>query len=149
SALRFAISAAFSTRTRQWPALSGKQKRKRTMKTLRNSRVSPVSLSDGDFKRHLLTILTSMRDGDFSASLPAYCTGQEGKIADTFNELAARTELFVQNLMRLRNDVGRRGRIAERMPVENAVGGWAERVEAVNSLVDDLSQPTVEMARVI
>ena len=56
---------------------------------------------------------------------------------------------FDDNLYRLRNEVGRKGRIDERMPLGDSVGGWAERTEAINSLVDHLSQPTVEMGRVI
>src|SRR5207253_128409 len=31
----------------------------------------------------------------------------------------------------------------------DSVGGWAERIEAINALVDDLSLPTEEMGRVI
>ena len=31
----------------------------------------------------------------------------------------------------------------------DAVGEWSDRIESINSLVDDLSQPTVDMARVI
>ena len=58
-------------------------------------------------------------------------------------------ERYGEGLSRLRNEVGRKGKIYERLPVGDSVGGWAERIEAVNSLVDDLSQPTVEMGRVI
>ena len=105
---------------------------------------------DGDgFKRKLLATLSTLRDGDFSVRMPSDLTGLDGKVADTLNDLASLMERSQLNLLHLRNEVGRKGRIGERMLLENAVGGWAERVEAVNSLVDDLSQPTVEMGRVI
>ena len=81
--------------------------------------------------------------------LPTDLTGLDGKVADTFNAVAARMERFGANVTRLRNEVGRKGRIGERMPMGDAVGEWADRIEAVNSLVDDLSQPTVDMGRVI
>ncbi len=81
--------------------------------------------------------------------LPSDLTGLDGKVADTFNQVAAQMERFGDNVSRLRNEVGRRGKINERMPVGDAVGGWADRIEAINSLVDDLSRPTIEMGRVI
>jgi methyl-accepting chemotaxis protein len=107
-------------------------------------------ISDGDdFKRQLLTVMASINGGDFSARLPADLTGMDGKLADVFNQVATRMEFFGKNVSRLRNEVGRKGKIAERMPMGDAVGEWAERIESINSLVDDLSQPTVDMARVI
>ncbi|HEX5222211.1 MAG TPA: HAMP domain-containing protein [Verrucomicrobiae bacterium] len=89
------------------------------------------------------------KKGDFSVRLPSGLVGLDGKIADTFNEVAERKERFGKSLTRLQNEVGRRGKISERLEMGDATGGWADRVEAVNSLVDELSRPTVEMARVI
>ncbi|MGO8763737.1 MAG: HAMP domain-containing protein, partial [Limisphaerales bacterium] len=108
-----------------------------------------VALNGDDFKRELLIALTAIKNGDFSARLPGDLTGTNGKIADTFNDVASRMARFGENVTRLRNEVGRRGRINERMPAGDSTGGWAERVEAINSLVDDLSRPTLEMGRVI
>src|SRR5690242_3266590 len=90
-----------------------------------------------------------MHQGDFSVRLPSDWTGLDGKIADIFNEMVGRMERFGDSLVRLRNEVGRKGRIGERMHIENAVAGWAYRMEAINSLMDDLTQPLAEMARVI
>src|ERR1700722_6550339 len=104
--------------------------------------------SDGDlFKRQLLATLKALHEGDFSIRLPSDLTGLDGKVADTFNQVAAMMDRFGDNVSRLKNEVGRRGKITERMPMGDAVGGWADRIEAVNSLVDDLSQPTVDMGR--
>src|SRR5579862_627770 len=101
---------------------------------------------DGDhFKKQLLATLKALYEGDFSIRLPADLTGLDGKVADTFNQVAAQMERFGDNVSRLRNEVGRRGKINERMPIGDAVGGWADRIEAINSLVDDLSRPTIEM----
>src|ERR1700685_3899635 len=93
---------------------------------------------DGDnFKRQLLATLTSLTEGDFSVRLHSDLTGLDGKVADTLNQVAARLERFGDNLSRLRNEVGRKGKIGERMPMGDAVSGWADRIEAVNSLGDD------------
>ncbi|HWY32578.1 MAG TPA: HAMP domain-containing protein, partial [Candidatus Acidoferrum sp.] len=122
--------------------------RKMTLNQPRGNRNGEVIAND-DFKKQLLAALKLMEEGDFSARLPAALTGLDGKVADTLNIVAARIERFGDGLTRLRNEVGRKGKVGERLGMGDAVGGWAERIEAINSLVDDLSQPTVEMGRVI
>jgi len=44
---------------------------------------------DGDklSGKQLLTVLTSIKKGDFSARLPDFWSGIDGKIADTLNEI--------------------------------------------------------------
>jgi HAMP domain-containing protein/CheY-like chemotaxis protein len=106
-------------------------------------------IANEDFKKQLLTVLTLIKEGDFSARLPSDLTGLDGKVADTLNSVATHIERFGKGLTRLRSEVGRKGKVGERLVMGDAVGGWAERIEAINSLMDDLSQPTVEMGRVI
>src|SRR5215211_5592577 len=105
--------------------------------------------SHDEFMRRLVTALDAVRDGDFTAMLPSNWTGLEGKVADSLNGISNRMARFNTSLLRLRRQVGEEGKIGERLVVGDAVGSWAERVEAINSLVDDLSQPTVEVGRVI
>src|ERR671917_692432 len=45
--------------------------------------------------------------------------------------------------------VGREGRMTERATLGNVEGGWAEGIDAVNSLVDDLIRPSSEVALVM
>src|SRR5882762_6436641 len=104
---------------------------------------------EADFVKRLLTNLEAARDGDFTVRLPSDSIGLEGKVADAFNLIFARMERFNVNLLRLRREVGEEGKIGERMALGDATGDWAVRVEAINDLVDELSQPTVEMGRVI
>ncbi len=106
-------------------------------------------IADDTFKKQLLTVLTLLKEGDFSARLPSDLTGLDGKVADTLNNVAAHAERFGEGLNRLRSEVGRKGKVGERLAMGDAVGGWADRIEDINSLMDDLSQPTIEMGRVI
>ena len=101
------------------------------------------------FKRQLLASLLALQQGDFSTRMPGDLTGLDGKIADTFNEVVGRLQRYTNSVSRLRNEVGRKGKFNERLPVGDAVGGWSEATEAINLLVDDLSRPTLEMGRVI
>jgi HAMP domain-containing protein/CheY-like chemotaxis protein/nitrogen-specific signal transduction histidine kinase len=105
--------------------------------------------NDDEFKQHLLSILLEVRDGNFNARMSPRWSGVDARIAEALNQICGRMERFNTNLLRLRRQVGEEGRINERMAAGDAVGSWAERVEAINALVDELSQPTVEMGRVI
>src|SRR4051812_21371425 len=108
-----------------------------------------VYADDQEFKHQLLATLIELRDGNFETRLSPQWTGVDARIAETLNQICGRMERFNTNLLRLRRQVGEEGRINERMATGDAVGNWAERVEAINALVDELSQPTVEMGRVI
>ena len=122
--------------------------RKRILTRLRGNGNGDV-IANEDFRKQLLTVLTLMKEGDFSTRLPSDLIGLDGKVADALNSVIAHTEKFNDGLIRLRNEVGRKGKVGERLAMGDAVGGWAERIEAINSLMDDLSQPTIEMGRVI
>src|SRR6476620_11438270 len=57
---------------------------------------------------------------------------------------------MVDEMQRISSAVGREGLMKERAELpEGARGGWARGLEALNSLVADLTQPTTEVARVI
>ena len=68
-------------------------------------RTNGIILDGDNFKKQLLNALASLDEGDFSARLPADLTGLDGKLADTFNLVAARMERFGENVSRLRNEV--------------------------------------------
>src|SRR5947207_6860816 len=100
-------------------------------------------------QRQLLTALRALKKGDFKVRLPDDQTGLPGAIAEAFNEVVALMEDSTEDLERISKAVGKEGRITQRMALPTATGGWAKRTEAVNSLITDLVQPTVEVARVI
>src|SRR6185436_12927829 len=65
------------------------------------------------------------------------------------NDVVERTERHTLELDRISRTVGKEGKIHQRMSVTGLSGGWAARVESVNSLIEDLVHPTSETARVI
>src|SRR5262245_12587640 len=97
----------------------------------------------------LLKSLTALKKGDFSARLPNDWTGVNGKIADTLNDVIAINDRLVKELERVSRVVGRDGKITQRANPPVADGSWVNLIESVNTLIDDLSQPTTDMARVI
>ena len=91
----------------------------------------------------------ALRRGDFSAHLPDHWTGVAGKIADTFNDVIRINQRLTTELARISRVVGKEGRIRQRASLGQVSGAWAEALGSVNNLVEDLAQPTTEMARVI
>ena len=97
----------------------------------------------------LLKTLRAFRKGDFSVRLPLDLTGLDGEIAEAFNDIADLNQGLTRELDRLAKVVGKEGQIRERCHLPAASGCWSECIDSVNSLVGDLVQPTVEVARVI
>src|SRR5215469_3739609 len=115
----------------------------------KKSRMRNSIRETGFDSRTLLHALSALKSGDFSVRLPLDWTGIAGKAADTFNEVVILNERMAKELARLRQSVGREGRIQQRASLGEVGGKWAESVELINDLIADLVQPTSEMARVI
>jgi HAMP domain-containing protein/CheY-like chemotaxis protein/signal transduction histidine kinase len=97
----------------------------------------------------ILASLQTMRDGEFSVRLPGSWTGLPGKIADTFNEIAAANQQIARELKRVGQVVGKEGRTRERTRFHESRGAWGEMEVSVNTLVEDLLRPTAEVTRAI
>jgi HAMP domain-containing protein/CheY-like chemotaxis protein/signal transduction histidine kinase len=97
----------------------------------------------------LLEALHAARDGDHQLRLPVRGKGIATELNRAFNELAERRESFGKEIARVGRVIGREGRMTERASTGGAAGHWAESVDALNTLIDDLVRPTTEVARVI
>ncbi|HEU0175736.1 MAG TPA: HAMP domain-containing protein, partial [Blastocatellia bacterium] len=97
----------------------------------------------------LLKTLTAFKKGDFSVRLPSDWAGESGKIADTINDVIDINDRLAKEMERVSRVVGRDGKIAQRATPPVAGGSWVGLIESVNTLIDDLVQPTTEMSRVI
>ncbi len=105
-------------------------------------------LDDRSLER-LRAALTAAADGDFSVRLPGRRKGPAGEAERAYNALVGRNAQLTAELDRLARVIGRDGRMTERAALGENRGQWAETIEAVNGLVDDLVRPTTEVARVI
>jgi HAMP domain-containing protein/CheY-like chemotaxis protein/signal transduction histidine kinase len=99
--------------------------------------------------RQLLTAIIAFRDGDFSARLPNDWIGLDGRLAEAFNQALSHEQHISTEVARLSETVGRDGRLKQRMSLPGALGGWATKVDLLNTLIDDLVRPTTEIARTI
>jgi signal transduction histidine kinase/HAMP domain-containing protein/CheY-like chemotaxis protein len=92
--------------------------------------------------------LRRVRRGELDVRL-ARRGGLAGEVVDRFNELVALQERRNRDLLRISRVVGREGRMLERLDEESYDGALAESAHALNGLIDDLAQPTAEIARVL
>src|SRR5262249_39623081 len=74
----------------------------------------------------ILSCLQTMRDGDFSVRLPGAWTGLSGKVADTFNEIAAANQQIANELKRVGHAVGKEGKTREHARFRELRGSWGE-----------------------
>ena len=98
----------------------------------------------------LIVALTRLREGDFSVRMPNRSRDpRDREIAELFNEVVGFNDSITHEFARLAKVVGKEGEITQRARVKGAGGGWQAKLDAVNELVDDMVQPTTEVARVI
>ncbi|HSQ23254.1 MAG TPA: HAMP domain-containing protein, partial [Pyrinomonadaceae bacterium] len=97
----------------------------------------------------LLKTLVAFKKGDFSTRLAVEWTGEDGKIADTLNDIIELSDKTAKELERVSRVVGKEGKIMHRAAVPAAAGSWLRLVDSTNLLIDDMARPTSEMARVI
>ncbi len=107
------------------------------------SRQDPINVAA------LLRTLRTVRKGDFSARCPVQQTGVGAEIAETLNDIIEMNEKMALEFRRISRVVGKEGKLAQRVSLGATTGSWASCVDSVNSLIDDLVQPTTEVARVI
>jgi len=114
------------------------------------SRASDAGSGELDqFSHALLSAMLSFKQGDFSVRLPSSLTGVDGKIADAFNDIALLSERRARETSLVTHAVGKEGKLKQRMNVAGVMGGWADEVAAINTLIDDLVWPTTEVTRAV
>src|SRR5258708_39859487 len=96
----------------------------------------------------MISVLTAVKRGDFTARLPANWTGSAGKVASALNEVIESNQQLDRVLQRLGKRVGKEGQI-RRAALGDAGGGWAPTLGAVNDLRDDLLRPDSGIARLL
>jgi HAMP domain-containing protein len=97
----------------------------------------------------LLSVLTDVKNGNFDVRMPIEWTGVAGKIADSLNDVIAANQTLGAELAKACRVVGKEGKLSQRVAMGGSGQVWAESIEAVNSMIDDLVRPTSEMQRVI
>ncbi|GIH54040.1 hypothetical protein Mro02_09540 [Microbispora rosea subsp. aerata] len=103
---------------------------------------------ESDLVPFLETLIT-WRDGDFRRRVPHAPPGILSEIRLLLNEVADRREHLANELTRVRREIVKEGRFAERLSPGPGVGAWAESVGSVNELLDAIVTPVSGAADVI
>ena len=109
----------------------------------------PILASHNEQMNAVLMALTALRRGDATVRLPVTGEGTFGKLSEVFNDLVEQSATMADEVARLSQVVGKEGKLKRRAALPGARGFWAESVDCINSLIDDLVHPTSEVARVI
>ncbi|MEY2420694.1 MAG: hypothetical protein QOI95_761 [Acidimicrobiaceae bacterium] len=110
---------------------------------------SAVVFTEAVDAKVLLGVLARVKEGDFSVRMPLEWTGVAGKVADSLNEVIIANQGLETELARVSQVVGKQGKLSQRLVLGGWAQGWAGSVESVNTMIDDLVRPTIEMQRVI
>src|SRR3989442_109157 len=107
-----------------------------------------VNGADGIVSTTMLRVLAAVQRGDFSARMPAGSSSSARKVAAALNAVIESNQGLEREIRRFRRSIGKEGE-AKRPTIGHPGGAWASTLDAVNDLVEDLSQPNTEIARVI
>ncbi|WP_172386368.1 HAMP domain-containing protein [Streptomyces sp. MNP-20] len=92
--------------------------------------------------------MRAARDGNFTKA-PLSGSGLTSELITVFNELVDRSTHFDGELIRVRREMVRHGRLDERFTASPGQGSWATRIIEVNSLLESLVAPATNATRVL
>jgi signal transduction histidine kinase len=102
-----------------------------------------------DRLRLLLKMLKAVRSGDFSVRLPVEKDGIMVEISEVFNDVVSLNERLANEIVRTSKVIGEEGKLTERISLSGISGAWQTSTNSMNSMINNLAQPTIEVARVI
>src|SRR4030095_7481565 len=108
---------------------------------------SPVVANGGTRRRQdirqqlgeILNVMVAYRNGDFTVRLPSTWTGVLGKMSDTMNDILSVSQRRSEEIVRISRVVGKEGRLRQRLSGPGVYGGWADEIDSLNPLIDDLA----------
>ncbi|MEU5879269.1 HAMP domain-containing protein, partial [Spirillospora sp. NPDC047279] len=99
--------------------------------------------------RYLLEALRAIRDGDFRPRFSAPQTSELAEIAEVLEQILDRNRHLSDELTRVCRHVTREGRLDERLTASPGSGRWTSNIETANTLLDLITGPLTNTARVL
>src|SRR5688572_4713367 len=100
-------------------------------------------------QEEILGALRALARGEPSVRLPDHLSGIDGQVAGTFNQLAQLHMDLEEQFRLLRVAIGVDGKTRARLHLVGSSGSWARNVSVLNDLLDDLTNHTEDIARVV
>src|SRR5258708_11492269 len=98
-------------------------------------------------RNELLRALEAVEQGKFDVRITSRLV--DPKVARTVNRVISLNQTMAEEFERVGRLVGKEGKLEERAKLSGAKGSWGASVDSLNTLIGDLVQPTIEVARVI
>src|SRR5687767_9974219 len=92
--------------------------------------------------KELFRVLKEVRNGNFSVRMPIDYVGLNSRICDTLNDIIEQNERMMLEFTNASKIIGKQGKLNERIDIPNLKGEWASGVQSINTLIEDLVQPT-------
>jgi HAMP domain-containing protein/signal transduction histidine kinase/DNA-binding response OmpR family regulator len=99
--------------------------------------------------KELLNVLSSVKNGRLSIRMSVKQAGIEGRICEVLNDIIEMNQRLVTEISSAEKTIGKRGNLSKRIELPDAKGEWAEGVTSLNTLITDLTSPTLEIANMI
>jgi HAMP domain-containing protein/signal transduction histidine kinase/CheY-like chemotaxis protein len=119
-----------------------------TLTTVRKKQ-KETEMQPNGLDKELFKVLSEVRNGNFTVRMPIDQLGLNGKICDTLNEIIDLNEKMMIEFTNAGTIIGEQGKLTERISLPRAKGSWHSGVEALNALISNLVNPTIEIAHVI
>ncbi len=99
--------------------------------------------------KELLNVLSSVKSGRLNIRMPVTQAGIEGRICEVLNDIIDMNQRLVAELSLAEKTIGKKGNLDKRIELLDAKGEWADGVSSLNTLITDLTSPTLEIANMI
>lgn len=96
----------------------------------------------------LLEALIAARNGDFSVRLDVH-DDELSEISAAFNDLIALNQNFAHQIVTVSKNIKEEGKFNERLSKQTTNGLWSDSVDAINSLIDNLTQPISNISEIV
>jgi osomolarity two-component system sensor histidine kinase NIK1 len=90
-------------------------------------------------EEELLDVLSSLRNGNFTARMSGQYEGTAGQVAGTLNETMELLGEFTSAVLRLTEELGTTGRLGGQMFMEEQKGSWKAMIDAMNTMGANLT----------
>jgi HAMP domain-containing protein/signal transduction histidine kinase/CheY-like chemotaxis protein len=100
-------------------------------------------------EKEWLQILTNIKNGNLTLRLPVAGSDVEARLCEAINDIVSLNEVMMNEFTRASRIIGRQGKLNQRIELTGTKGMWNDGIQSLNTLIDNLVRPTLEIAHVI
>ena len=109
--------------------------------------IQQITSTEAPSSERLLSVLTAIKQGDFSRRLPTDQKGAAGAMAETLNTLLGRLEAFAAEMNRITVEVTE-GYFGGQAEVDGLSGTWKELIDNLNVMSATLTDQVRDISQV-